>query len=61
MLPHGAHRIFTVNLDLLHQLPLPSRHPQTNDKLLPGMEKEWRIYLKPIANTLAIFLQKLVF
>ncbi len=38
----GQHRIFTTGIDLLHRLPLPARHPQHLNKLLPGQKMEVR-------------------
>ncbi len=38
----GQHRIFTTAADLLHRLPLPARHPQHLDKLMPGQKLETR-------------------
>jgi hypothetical protein len=46
----GQHRIYTVSLDMLHQLPLPSRHPQDMTQLAPGQEKEWTIFLEPVST-----------
>lgn len=46
----GGHRIFTSNLDLMHQLPLPERHPQQLDKLLMNESKSWTVYFKPTKN-----------
>lgn len=44
----NGHRIRTVTLDLLHQKPLPSRHPQTRDVLKAGETLKWNIYLTPV-------------
>jgi hypothetical protein len=41
----SGHRIFTCDLDLLHALPLPSRHPQNLTELKPGEQKTWTIFL----------------
>jgi len=46
----GGHRIFTTNLDLMHKLPLPERHPQNLHLLQPNEEKTWTIYLQPTNN-----------
>lgn len=46
----GGHRIFTSNLDLMHQLPLPERHPQNLDKLGIDESKSWTVYFKPGDN-----------
>ncbi len=46
----GGHRIFTSNLDLMHKLPLPERHPQNLYSLKPNEEKTWIIYLQPTNN-----------
>lgn len=43
----GQHRIYTVNLDLLHSLPLPERHPVNLHSLKPGEEKTWTISFIP--------------
>lgn len=39
----GQHRIFTANIDLLHTLPLPERHPKNLHSLKAGEEKTWTI------------------
>ncbi len=44
------HRIFTTNLDLMHTMPLPERHPQDLWKLKGGETKKWTIYLQPVAG-----------
>lgn len=44
----NAQGIFTASLDLLHPGPLPQRHPQGQDHLLPGEKKAWHITLLPI-------------
>lgn len=46
----GQHRIRGAALDLLHQGPLPERHPQDCDGIEGGETKEWKIYLKPVEN-----------
>lgn len=45
--PHWfmGHRIESLNLDLLNQLPLPERHPQNLYQLLPGESRTWTISL----------------
>lgn len=43
-----GHRVETWNLDLLHALPLPARHPQHLYQLLPGENKQWTIYFTVI-------------
>jgi hypothetical protein len=40
------HRIFTTNLDLMHSLPLPSRHPQDLNMLKVNESKTWVVYLE---------------
>jgi hypothetical protein len=46
----GGHRIFTTNLDLMHCLPLPERHPQNLYSLKPKEGKTWTIYLEPASD-----------
>ncbi|TKG89236.1 hypothetical protein EYV94_25935 [Puteibacter caeruleilacunae] len=46
----AGHRIYTVSLDLLHCLPLPDRHPQHMNELLPGEEHTVRLYLKELGG-----------
>lgn len=46
----GAHRIRGVELDLLHRLPLPARHPQGLYALAPGQEHSVRLYFQQSAN-----------
>ena len=46
----GGHLIRTCSLDLLHALPLPSRHPQNLTSIPPGQERTWTIYLEPAAS-----------
>ena len=46
----GGHRIFTLNLDLMHKLPLPERHPQNLHTLKSNEERTWTIYLQPTCN-----------
>ncbi len=41
---HCLHRIHTVTLDLLHRLPLPSRHPQHLYKLDPHQEQKFTFH-----------------
>ena len=43
-----GHRIYTVNLDLLHALPLPQRHPQNLTELKPNEKKTWTIFFDDI-------------
>ena len=50
----GGHIIHTVSLDVLHALPLPSRHPQNLTSLKPGEERNWTIVLEPAATLEAI-------
>ena len=50
----GAHRIYSASLDVLQSGKLPERHPQGLDKLAPGEEKTWNIYLKPVTTLNAI-------
>lgn len=47
----GGHRIYTSNLDLMHTLPLPERHPQNLNVLKSKEIKSWTVYLQP-ANDL---------
>jgi hypothetical protein len=44
---NGGHMIRTCSLDLMHALPLPSRHPQNLTSIPPGQERIWTIYLQP--------------
>src|SRR5262249_35139816 len=44
----SGHRIFTADLDLLHGLPLPARHPQNLTQLKPGERRSWTIFLEAI-------------
>ena len=46
----NGHRIATSNLDMLHQLPLPARHPQELFYLAPNEEKTWKILLLPLSS-----------
>ncbi len=48
-LPDGTfeHRIFTVTLGLLTNLPLPKRHPTSLSTLFPHEKKQYRIKLIP--------------
>ena len=46
----GLHRIYTATLDLLQTGPLPARHPQGLDSLKSGEEKQWTVYLEPVAR-----------
>jgi len=46
-----GHRIKSINLDLINQLPLPKRHPQDLYQIMPGEKKIFRIYLDEV-NTL---------
>lgn len=45
--PHWfmGHRIESLNLDLMNELPLPERHPRNLYQLLPGESKTWMISL----------------
>ncbi len=47
----NGHRITTSSLDLMHQLPLPLRHPQQLIELAAGESRSWSIVLQP-ASTL---------
>lgn len=51
---YGGHRIHTVNMDLLHGGPLPERHPQNLQHLMPGEEKVWTFYLMPIEGVASV-------
>lgn len=42
----GAHRIYTVSIDMLHRLPLPVRHPQNLYALGAKEEKSVNLYFK---------------
>ncbi|WP_105616992.1 hypothetical protein [Vallitalea okinawensis] len=44
----GGHRIQTLNLDFIHQGPLPERHPQHLYELKAGEEKSWTITLQAV-------------
>lgn len=46
----GQHRIFTVNMDLLHKLPLPARHPQNLYALPPGQSHTTRFVLSSVKD-----------
>ena len=43
----GQHRIFTAGLDLMHELPLPARHPQNLSVLKAGEVRSWSIRYTP--------------
>lgn len=43
----GGHLIFSYRLDLMHKLPLPTRHPQNLTELKANENKTWTFYLKP--------------
>ncbi len=43
----GGHMIRTCSLDLMHALPLPSRHPQDLASIPAGQARNWTIYLQP--------------
>ncbi|MDO5979842.1 hypothetical protein [Flavivirga spongiicola] len=42
----GAHRIYTSSLSLLHQLPLPNRHPQQLTGIAPGKSIHVNLYFE---------------
>lgn len=44
---HYGHRIHTANLLLLCRGPLPERHPEMQEKLMPGEKRVWEITLTP--------------
>lgn len=46
----GLHRIYGASLDMLHQGPLPERHPENCGSIAAGETKTWNIYLKPMEN-----------
>lgn len=46
----GGHRIYTVTLDLLHEGPLPSRHPGHPSELTAGERRSWTIRFRPAEN-----------
>ncbi|MDP4204902.1 MAG: hypothetical protein Q8859_02780, partial [Bacteroidota bacterium] len=48
---NSGHQIFTASLDLLHEGPLPTRHPQNLSTLKPLEYKKWDIHLGEV-NTL---------
>ena len=50
--PHWfmGHRIESLNLDLINQLPLPARHPQDLYELKQGESKEWVISFVNVGN-----------
>ncbi len=45
-----GHQIFTASLDLLHEGPLPLRHPQNLDFLNSCESKEWNIHMGEVAT-----------
>lgn len=45
-----GHRIYTSNLDLLNEPPLPDRHPDGCHAIAPGEERWWSILLCPIPD-----------
>lgn len=45
-----GHRIATSHIDLLHQLPLPSRHPQDLFQLAPLEKRSWMFYFIPLSD-----------
>lgn len=50
----NEHRILTTNLDLMHSLPLPERHPGNLHSLKAGEEKTWKIYFNLTDNLLQV-------
>ena len=46
----GGHRIYTTTLDLLHDGPLPARHPLGLDALPAGEERKCRIVLEDVKS-----------
>lgn len=46
----NGHRIGSASIDLMHQLPLPSRHPQDMTQLMPHETKSWKFYLLPVKS-----------
>lgn len=50
--PHWfmGHRIESMNLDLLNELPLPERHPWNLYQLMPGESKSWTLSLVNIGK-----------
>lgn len=40
-----GHQVLTESFDLLHCLPLPSRHPQNMTALAPGESRTWTLHL----------------
>ena len=45
-----GHRIESLNLDLLNELPLPARHPQNLYELKQGESKEWIFTFVNVGN-----------
>ncbi len=45
-----GHRIHTASLDLLHERPLPARHPQHLDTLPAGVSLRWTLHLGMIES-----------
>lgn len=46
----SGHRIFTPRLQMLHEGPLPERHPQAMNLLEEGQECVMRLYLFPVSE-----------
>jgi len=45
-----GHQVLTESFDLLHHLPLPSRHPQNLTELAPGESRTWTFHLGGVAQ-----------
>lgn len=45
-----AHKTCTTSVDLLHELPLPPRHPRNMTCLRPGETKKWTIYMNVFSD-----------
>ncbi len=46
----NGHRIASASLDLLHELPLPPRHPQDLFYMAPYETKTWKLVLLPLTD-----------
>jgi hypothetical protein len=44
----SKHRIYTLNVDLMNDIPLPERHPQDLHTFPKGDEQKWTIFIEPI-------------
>ena len=50
----NGHRIATSELDVLHALPLPPRHPQDQLSVPPHASRSWRVSLRAVASLDAV-------